>query len=47
MTSFSYWIAVVVAVTLLVAGLVAFWRGLGFKPHPPEDRPPERWGGGV
>jgi hypothetical protein len=47
MASLLYWITTAVCLILLAAGLAAFWRGLTLKPHPPEERPPERWGGGV
>jgi hypothetical protein len=42
-----HWIAVAISLILFAAGLIAFWRGLGLKPHPPEERPPERWGAGF
>jgi hypothetical protein len=47
MTSFLHWSAIAVGGIVIVGGFVLFWRGLGFKPHPPDERPPERWGGGV
>jgi hypothetical protein len=47
MASLLYWIAIALGLIVFAAGLVAFWRGLGLKPHPPDERPPERWGGGI
>jgi hypothetical protein len=47
MISLLHGTLIALGLIVVVVGFVAFWRGLALKPHPPEERPPERWGSGF